>query len=153
MANPAQGADLGLSAGLELSLCPGAITGGQLLRMPEAVFLARCMTASVAAPDISSCSEDSRKAKDLYGCLWKLAVDAKTRTRRKDGSIVSAADLEAEAAETERAMRAKADQWKSRNAAMDAARKAGEDAWTPGTAPEGPIQHMVEQRWKGPARR
>lgn len=136
-----KGSELGLPAGLESKLCPGAIVGAQLIRMPESDFLARCLGRDQDSTDAVL------RAKELYGDLWKLAVDAKTRQRRPDGSIVTSADLEAEAERTQAAMVAKGDLWRDRNAAMKRARAAEEASHVVGSAPTGPIQHMVEQRW------
>ena len=54
------------------AICPGAVEGVTLIRSPEVSFLEICVAAGATATD----------AKQLYGALWLLAVDAKTRKRR-----------------------------------------------------------------------
>lgn len=120
------------------AICPGAIEGVQLIRMPEVKFLETCISAGATAPD----------AKQLYGAMWLLAVDAKTRQRRPDGTIITTAELNAEAAATEAAMKARADTWANRVEAMNAARDAEHAAWKEGDPPTNPLEHMVQERWK-----
>ena len=115
-----------------------AVEGISLIRMAEITFLEKCISAGASASD----------AKKVYGALWLLAVDAKTRKRRPDGSIVTAAELELEAAATEAAMKARADTWATRLAAMDGARMKEHGEWKEGDPPTNPLEHMVQERWK-----
>lgn len=110
----AKSAELGMPCPVH-GLCPGGVQGAQLVRMPEADFLARCVEGGASA-------EEGQR---LYGEMWQLAVDAKTRKRRPDGSIVTTAELAAEAAATEAALQAHARMWDERTKAMSAARDAG----------------------------
>jgi hypothetical protein len=130
--------ELQMPATVSDAVCPGAVEGVQIIRMPEVTFLGLCMGAAATASD----------AKALYGAIWLLAVDAKTRKRRPDGSIITTAELTAEAAATEAAMKARADEWASRAESMNAARDAEHAEWKEGDAPTNPLEHMVQERWK-----
>ena len=62
--------------------------------------------------------EGAAVAKALHTELWGLIVDAKSRTRRPDGSIVTEEEEEAERVAMQEEVAAKAAQWAEREAHM-----------------------------------
>ena len=48
-------------------------------------------------------------------------------------------------------MKERADLWAARVASMEGARDDEHATWKEGDAPTNPLEHMVQQRWKGSA--
>ena len=57
-------------------------TGVQFCAVSESALFARCAAAEL----------DAKQSKKLYGALWTAVIDAKTRNRRPDGTIITEED-------------------------------------------------------------
>ena len=57
---------------------------------------------------------DAKQSKKLYGALWTAVIDAKTRNRRPDGTIITEEDEAREKAAKAQALKDKAALWKER---------------------------------------
>ena len=79
-------------------------TGVQFCAVSESALFARCAAAEL----------DAKQSKKLYGALWTAVIDAKTRNRRPDGTIITEEDEAREKAEMRAALEAKAALWKER---------------------------------------
>ena len=79
-------------------------TGVQFCAVSESALFARCAAAEL----------DAKQSKKLYGALWTAVIDAKTRNRRPDGTIITEEDEAREKAEKRAALEAKAALWKER---------------------------------------
>ena len=94
-------------AQLDAAALVGSLTGVQFCALPEAQ-LHRMVLAQVG--DAGGVA----LAKRIHSALWTLIVDAKTRGRRPDGTIITAEMEAAERAEQEREQMEKAAVWKER---------------------------------------
>ena len=79
-------------------------TGVQFCAVSESALFARCAAAEL----------DAKQSKKLYGALWTAVIDAKTRNRRPDGTIITEEDEAREKAAKAQALRDKAALWKER---------------------------------------
>lgn len=79
----------------------GELSGVQLCALPEKEYYSRVENAGISressdGADHFDASNISRLAKDVYLAVWTLISDAKTRKRRKDGTIITEEDEEKE---------------------------------------------------------
>ena len=79
-------------------------TGVQFCAVSESALFARCAAAEL----------DAKQSKKLYGALWTAVIDAKTRNRRPDGTIITEEDEAREKAAKAQALKDKAALWKER---------------------------------------
>ena len=86
------------------------LSGVQLCALPEKEYYSRLENAGTSCTDADS----TKLAKDIYLAVWTLISDAKTRKRRKDGSIVTKEDEENERLEFIAATEEKARVWAER---------------------------------------
>ena len=95
--------DLGTAAAVV-----GGIAGNQFCALSEPDLFNRCTTAGVKPGD----------ANRLYKALWAAVVDAKSRKRKPDGRLLTAADEAREAAAAEKDRQEKAAIWAEREKSL-----------------------------------
>jgi len=83
-------------------------SGVQFCAVSESALLLRCASAGL----------DAKQSKNVYGALWTAVIDAKTRNRRPNGTIITEEDEAREKAEAAQALKDKAALWKAREAAL-----------------------------------
>jgi len=90
------------------------LTGVQMCALPEKDYYSRLENDVATTP----CSHDGESsttlAKKIYLDVWTLISDAKTRKRRKDGSIITKEDEENERLKIIKATEEKAKIWAER---------------------------------------
>jgi len=100
------------SCAIDAAALAGGLTGVQLCGLPEPEIHRRVQLQLPGAPGAGL-------AKRIHTALWTLIVDAKTRGRRPDGSIISAEDEAEERAAAEAAQRATAAVWAERTKMLE----------------------------------
>lgn len=85
------------------------LSGVQLCALPEKDYYSRMEKAGADAG-----ADSTKVAKDIYLAVWTLISDAKTRKRRKDGSIVTEEDEKNERLKMAAATEEKARVWAER---------------------------------------
>jgi len=100
-------------AGLDAAQLVEGLNGVQMCALPEPELFRRTLAQ---LPD------GAAVAKALYDGLWAMIVDAKSRNRRPDGSIVTAEEEAAELAAAEAEMKAKTALWAEREKHLAAGR-------------------------------
>ena len=93
------------------ALLPRGSTGREMCMLPEPEFHRR---VRVQMPGQMGASV----AKKVYGALWALIVDAKTRRRRPDGTVLTDEEEAEEVRQAEEALAARAALWAERDKAM-----------------------------------
>jgi len=86
------------------------LSGVQLCALPEKEYYSRLENTGMSCADVDS----NKLAKDIYLAIWTLMSDAKTRKRRKDGSIITIEDEEKERLRIVKATEEKARTWAER---------------------------------------
>uniref|UniRef100_A0A7S4T5M3 Kinesin-like protein n=1 Tax=Ditylum brightwellii TaxID=49249 RepID=A0A7S4T5M3_9STRA len=86
------------------------LSGVQLCALPEKEYYSRLENTGMSCADADS----NKLAKDIYLAIWTLMSDAKTRKRRKDGSIITIEDEEKERLRIVKATEEKARTWVER---------------------------------------
>jgi kinesin family protein 2/24 len=95
---------------VEKMIPPGS-SGREMCSLPEPEFHRRVRSQMPGQMGASV-------AKKAYSALWALIVDAKTRRRRPDGTVLSDEDEAREVLEAEQALAARAVLWAERDKAM-----------------------------------
>lgn len=90
----------------------GRDTGAAFCALAEAAVHRRVRAA--LAPQARKPAEAAALGQALYQALWTALVDAKVRARKPDGSLVTAAEEDAERAAGEQAQKEKDELWKER---------------------------------------
>ena len=99
------------SAGCDLLVAEkvvGGLRGVQFCALPERALVARGDAAGLG----------KGASARLYQKLWTAVVDAKTRKRRPDGSLLTEEDEARDVAQAARALKDKSDMWAAREASM-----------------------------------
>ncbi|KAJ1461526.1 P-loop containing nucleoside triphosphate hydrolase protein [Pelagophyceae sp. CCMP2097] len=86
----------------------GDLRGVQFAALPERAIFSRCADAKLAVPQAAA----------VYNALWTAVVDAKTRNRRADGTMITEADEAKDIADAAQALKDKAALWAEREKHM-----------------------------------